>query len=377
MTAGVYRDRIAYNYRKVPWHIIGEPIEDDVTVEEGVVKSKTNYPVVLGQPYGFMTLDDDRTVVTPEMLSKDSTSNAIAVLRGPSYDDTEWTVLGHASNRFSILQNIELAKIVEPFRQWGRLETIGALDDGARFFITFIGTAWDAMINGKKDPQQLYLIIKNAHLPGSSLQFQLANERVVCRNTWEKADREAVMNLPIAHTGDIHLVTEWVVNAMNNIPKQLAGMKSDVERMALIKVNDAIVKQAAEYIFPITKERRMTEALRENRRDGTALNVPDSLMIAAQNIDELVERKDRELSVQNERMLAMQRAMFTTYQESDTVDRGTAYGLFNAATETVDFVVRTAGRTSQTKKAAGSNFWGERANWKIKAYEFALEAGNF
>lgn len=369
MPASLYETRLAYHERELPWHGLGTSIPDGTTVEEGLEISQTNYPVMLGQPYGFITLDNEQNVLTPEMIKGDSVSNAIAVLRGPSYGDSEWAVLGRASTRFSILQNTDLAEIVEPLRKWGELETIGALDDGARFFISFRGDAFKVMINGKPDEHELYLVVKNTHLPGNALQFQLTKVRPVCRNTWNAGDQQALMNLPIAHTGDIKLVANWVVNALDSIPARVDKIRQSVEHMGTIPVSDIEFKKVAELVFPITKERKLTSAL----RDSTMINVPEALRMAAKNVDDLVERKDRELSVQNERMLSLQRAAYRTYQESDTVDRGNAYGAFNAFTETVDYVVRSSTATHQTKKAMASNFWGERAGMKIRAYETVLQ----
>lgn len=362
----IYENRLAYNNRQIPWHQIGTPITEDVTVMEALKIARLDYSVGLAVSAGYQWISNGEQVTN---LQDESLNNAVAVVRYDQYTDTSW-VLGTASERFEIIQNHELAEIAAPLQNYGQLETIGALEDGARFFICFAGDQWSFLnkSTNKRDEQRMYFVVKNTHLPGSALQIQLTNVRLVCKNTWMGGDRSNILNIPLAHQGDAKMLTQMVIEAMSKLPEHKEKIMNAAEYLSGKQVDMKWVKDGIDATFPLPKETRVQTAL----KNGDIV-IPKELEVMGMSVDEIVRRKDATFGAQYSRMQSLRAAALKTYNESNTVDRGTAWGVFNAATETIDYVVRSATATGQTNKAASANFWGERAAYKQNAWEYVIK----
>lgn len=366
MSAVIYNSRLAYNFRTLPWHQIGTPIQDNADVLETMKQLKLDYFVGLAKSASYQWLDGNPV----EGLNEASIGNNLSVVRYDQYTGEAY-VLGSASERFEIIQNAELAEIAAPLQNYGRLETMGALEDGERFFISFIGDAWSFLnkATGKQEEQQMYFIVKNTHLPGSSLQIQLTNVRLVCKNTWMAGDNSNILNIPLTHQGDAKMLAQLVINAMSKLPEHKEKIIRAAEYLSAKQVDEQWVKDGIDAAFPMPKKGRVQEAL----QNGTLI-VPKELEMVGIEVDEIVARKDATHGTQRLRIEQLRNAALKTYRESNTVNRGTAWGYYNAVTETVDYLTRSEGATRQTDKAAQANFWGERAGFKAAAWDYA--AGN-
>lgn len=361
-----YGSRIAWNYREMPWTRLGKPIQDDCTVEEAFEIAMAYYEIYLAEANAYQIIGHDgeytQQYVSGDQL--DQKSNGIAVLRAPSYDDPNWAVLGKASQRFAIIQPRDLAKMIEGFRQFGRVETVGVLEEGARIFASFAGQEWDVRKPGdKRDPQKSYMVVKDTYLPGECLQFQLTTVRPVCKNTWLAGDAQALLNIPLSHFNDIHLIAKWVADALLKVPDAIKKQQATAERMVRTSVSDKIVKQGIDFSIPMPSNNKVVQGLKGIE------NMPglEKVLVEAQG---LIDRKDTQNTVMQERINRQREAAWRCYQESETVDRGTAWGGMNAITESVDWTVRTPSNLVQTKKSLLSSFWGEKLGWKERAYEF-------
>lgn len=370
MVADLYQSRIAYEEREIPWHKAGTPFSGDISMADALDLSRTDYEVVLGEANAYEIINPDGTrsgnYVSGDSI--DSKSNGIAVLRAPSYDDPNWAVLGKATERFTIVQNKDLAHMVEDFRQFGRIETIGALGSGERFFVCFEGGNWDVRLLGdKKDAQKAYLIVKNNHIPGETLQFQLTTVRLVCANTWVAGDSAALFNLPLAHFSDIHMIAKWVTEALMKAPEAIKKQQEAAERMARIQVTDKIVKTGIEYAIPMPQTSKVVNELKlKGEMPGL-----EKVLIEAQD---MIARKNTQLTVMQERILRQREAALRTYHEGDNeLDRalrGTAWGAFQAIAASIDWTVRTPRNVKQTSKSLQSSVFGEKMQWKQNAYNF-------
>src|SRR5258706_5281694 len=299
MAANLYGSRVAYNYRDVPWHKLGTPIQDNATVLEAFEAAQALYGVYLGEANAYQIIGHDgeytNEFVGGDMI--DQKSNGIAVLRAPSYGDMNWAVLGKSSTRFTIIQPKDLAAMIEGFRQFGRVETVGVLEQGARLFVSFEGQEWDVRKPGdKKDTQKSYLVIKDTYLPGECLQFQLTNVRPECKSTWIGGDNSALFNLPLAHFSDIHMIAKWVSEALLQVPAAIKKQQEIAERMVRTSVSDQLVKQGIEYSIPMPGNNRVVQGLK-----GVE-NMPglEKDLVEAQG---LIDRKDIQTTVKQRRIL--------------------------------------------------------------------------
>ena len=372
MAADNYQERLAYGDRELPWQGFGTPFDGaEKTAEEATAIAQCDYPVMLGTANAYELLDaagnPSGNMVSGNMLEENTKSNGIMVLRGPSYGDPNYAVLGKSSDRFVFFQNMELARLVEPFRKFGRIATVGALGKGERFFICFEGDEWAAVMpDGKRDEHKSYLVVKDTKLPGSTLQFQLTEVRVVCKNTWMAADRAAAFNIPLVHAGDMKKVAEWVTTALATLPEERKNRKAIVERMARTTLSEKDVRNLIDYAIPMPIANRATAGLKGIE------NIPEleKVLVEAEGY---ISRKDEQTRVMQSRIESQRNAAMLTYHSSDTVRRGTVWGGLQATIESIDHTVRTHGNTKQTSKSRLAAFWGEKTTWKVRAWDAAME----
>jgi len=371
MSEGSYQHLIGYNYRQVPWHGNGLPLEDNVSVYEAGRIAGIYAPIYQAVSSGY-TLPDG-TVIPMDQIDPETHDKSFAIMRAPWKADPQWAVLGSSSNRYSIIQNDTLAQILEPLTQFGRVSTVGLLGKGERVFFTFEGDELMARIGPKKEQFRVFLIVKNTHLPGAGIQIQLSFVRVVCINTFEASNADAKstgLDMSIAHVGDLETVMKFVVNTLTSIPKRTETTMTALEQMADMPVkNDQEVKSYLLEVLHPPKMPKLLDAITVHT--GGEVLIPE-LQMVADAMQTTAQGMTEEWRVKDARYSALRDLAFSTYKTSETVLRGTRYGMFNALTEALDHGVRTSSNMHQTKSTKQSAWAGERRDWKIKGFDVAL-----
>lgn len=361
LTMDLYGAQIAYNYREVPWHKEGTPMQDDVSVPDAVRIARAVDPIYLAKPAGLFIPDIMWHVPVENIESMDK---ALSVVRVTPAGQVK--VLGTASERFYIMQNLDLAELVEPLRQFGRVETVGSLADGAKFFITFLGDVWS--VNG--DKQQAYLAVRNTHLPGAALEIMLVFVRIVCVNTWYAAEGTASWKLPLAHTQDLPMFVKWVVKVLEELPGKQKQVEEETRRLMDTSIANIEVRALYDKALTTPNQQRVRKAIDEIRADG---ELPLPLKAMAFQIEDVIKRKDDNHRQAVARIDGVKNAAYNNYLTSETAGKmGTMWRAFNAFTEAVDWNVRP-GKNAVLPKTAASNWWGERAGWKQAKYTADIE----
>ena len=371
MSEGSYQHCIAYNYREVPWHKNGTPIPDKISVYEAGRVADIYAQVHQAVPSGYSL--PDGTVIQMSEIDPETHDKSYSIMRAPHKADPMWAVLGSSSTRYSIIQNDTLAQILEPLQEFGRIETVGLLGKGERVFFCFEGDELMARIGKNREKFRCFLVVKNTHLPGAGIQIQLTFVRVVCVNTFEASNADAKttgLDMSIAHTGDLETVMKFVVNTLTNIPKRTSDAMTAVEQMAEMPVkNDHEVR---DYLLEVLRPPKMPKLLDAiTVHTGGEIVIPELQMVADQ-MQPITQSMTEEWRLKDARYAALRDLAFATYKTSETVLRGTRYGMFNALTEALDHGVRTTTNMRQTKSTSQSAWTGERRDWKIKGFDVAL-----
>lgn len=360
MSHNIYARRIAYNDREIPWHQFGKPFSEGTSLETAFQMSKCDYKVVIAEATAFSYQDENGIVQQVSTDNLDLEKKSYTVLRVPSFEDKKYAVLGDASERFGLLQNRDLISVIKPLEQFGPVDVIGSLDEGARFFVTLRGNAWK--IDGD-DPIDLYLVVKNTHLPGETLQMQLTCVRVLCKNTWVASDGSNEMDIRIHHHANIQNMTEWAVTALAGLPVKIQRVKEKIAKMKNERFYDFDWDAVLDDILPLPKESKAAENWKMRTND-----IPE-LQIVSDKIDTYVRAKENQHAVKYDRIDGLRKGILQTWRESETVDRTTKWGAFNAITEGIQWVSRLKYGNRISVKAQRSNFDGEHSSWKAKAWD--------
>lgn len=120
----------------------------------------------------------------------------IAIVREPTPDDPQPRLFGLAGRDYEIVQNLDVAAILDPLTDEWPVETAGALGNGERIFATLdLGTR---DISG--DPISEYFLVTAGHTGGHSIRLAYTPVRVVCQNTLVLGLAEASISSTINHS---------------------------------------------------------------------------------------------------------------------------------------------------------------------------------
>lgn len=214
-----------------PWHELGE-VKENVKIED--LHRIMGWPVEL---VPLITAEGDKTE-SFATVRKNFTARADGSI------DTSNIVLGAGlSKSYSVLQNTDLIKIVEPFVEAGcALETAGTLKNGQRVWI-MLRLAKDLHV-GKEDVIQKYIMVSNDHTGRQAAKFGLVGVRVVCQNTLNAAEENHVSKLlRIYHQGNVNENLKTVASMLDHVNGKFVNYGIDLERLAGTGINTNDLKR--------------------------------------------------------------------------------------------------------------------------------------
>lgn len=131
------------------------------------------------------------------------------------------------------------------------IETIGALDEGRRTFVTMLlpGEMQLTAPNGFVDTTRLYLSVLNHHDGQGALRALLTPTRIVCANTQAIAERNAVSQVTIRHTGEADVRLDEVRRILGLTWKLDEVMRTEFEAMSKRERDDEWVRLALNDVF--------------------------------------------------------------------------------------------------------------------------------
>jgi hypothetical protein len=187
------------------------------------------------------------TVKLPDGTVHDT--DRVAIVRYPTHDDGQYRIMGYAGVDYEVVQNIELAFMVEQLAEEWPLETIGLLGHGEVVFITL--DAGSAEVGGEEVRQ--FFMVSNAHTGGRSLKIALTPVRVVCQNTLIAATSAASIISTLPHTVNVRAEANFRIDLIANMRKKQADLMRDFRRMAQARVVDDQVDEILRAAYPDPK----------------------------------------------------------------------------------------------------------------------------
>jgi phage/plasmid-like protein (TIGR03299 family) len=163
---------------QVPWHGLGEVVEDCLTPDEMLVRAGLDWPVHC-LPVRF------------KVGTKVYETTETRVLVRDYHNQIE--VMGPAGPNYVPVQNAEVMKFFQGFTNDAGviLETAGSLDDGRQVWaLARFKEGWQMMDEHFKN----YLLIVSPHVWGQSLRIFYTPIRVVCMNTLTMALRAGAVD---------------------------------------------------------------------------------------------------------------------------------------------------------------------------------------
>jgi phage/plasmid-like protein (TIGR03299 family) len=353
MPASIFGSRFT-GRREPAWHGLGTVFEDAPLASEAIVRSGMDYvvakcPLFIDTPWGPMNSE------AGEAGAK------FALVRQPVADDLEPRLFGVCSADYEVVQNTELAAILDPLTKRWPVETAACLGLGETVLVTL--SVGDDDVAG--EPIKKYFLLTNSHSGGGSIRGAFTPVRVVCQNTLDAGLAVATMTSTVQHRTGARDAAEFRVNLMAALERASADTMALMRQLAGSRPeNDGEVQLAFNAAYPDPKEPKDLAVLRE---------IGPAVALAALNDDQRSTLERSRAGYQR----AMEQAglrrdgaweLYVRLNDEFPAIAGTWWACWNAVVEGSDYR-----ESRDAVSASRSVLYGERAAEKHRAFAKCLE----
>lgn len=246
MAHEIFGDRFI-GAREPAWHKLGTVFHEPITASEAIAKANMDYRVEKFPLVGVRETVDSGGNATMEPMG----TPKFGLWREPTDDAPEYHFLGGVvAEGFEIIQNYELAQLVDPFTEEWPVETAASMRDGAITLITLDIGQFE--VAGEK--YKHFMSVNNGHDGTRSFNLHVTGTREVCMNTLEYGESNAVFNVTLRHSENVKTEAQWYVEQIMTIRSALKRHQELMQRMAEVKLKTADVKGYVESVFPLPKK---------------------------------------------------------------------------------------------------------------------------
>lgn len=189
-----------YSRKEVPWHGLGQIVQDAKTSDEVIELAQLNWqvqklPIYCQYPLDSNFLDKNKVRKRGELVA-----NFKAVTRMDTGQ-----VLGSCSDRYEVLNNIDAFNFIDNIvgEKLAVFETAGALGNGEVVFVTAKLPTYIRATSNKDDIIEQYLLFTTTHDGSGAVQAMFTPIRVVCNNTLNMALRSNSGRVKMRHTKNL------------------------------------------------------------------------------------------------------------------------------------------------------------------------------
>lgn len=223
----------------VPWHGLGEIIQDAPTSEDAIRLAGLDWDVIPKPIY-----DEFGRELPGYKVNMRSSDN---------------TALGIVTDRYRIVQNSEAFAFTDELLGHGvRYETAGSLASGKRVWM--LARMENTTIAEENiDP---FLIFTNSHDGTGAIRVAITPVRVVCQNTLNLALHQASRHWSCVHKGDIQSKLEEARFTLSSAEKYMEALEEEFGELKLKKVTETQVRNMTEKLLEIEFNNLFNKALK-------------------------------------------------------------------------------------------------------------------
>ncbi len=270
--------------REPAWHGLATVINEAPTSADALRIAGLDWKVLVGD--AFLQTQDGKMVKTDRKIT---------------YRDSDGSVLGFVSDKYSVVQNDEAFSFTDELIATGEVtyESAGSLDGGKKVFM--LANLPETSILG--DAVVPYMLFSNSHDGSSSVRVTATPVRVVCENTMNAALQGAKRIWSFVHRGNIDEKIHEAQVTLRNMKEYMTELNKDAERLAKITISPSQMQDYLNNMFPIDE-----------------------------NDDNITKRRAKN-------MIYLREMFMGRYNVDDLGNfRGTAWGLLNAASDFIGHV---------------------------------------
>lgn len=343
MSASIFGDRF-FGRREPAWHGLGIVLDGNYTATQAVEIAGLDYEVATHP----LVADVHGTALE---------TGKVAIVREPTTDDPEYRVLGIAGQNYEVLQNYDIAAILDPLSETWPVETVGALGYGEKVFMSLL--VGDSDVRG--DPVTEYFLLSEGKTGGDSVTIAYTPVRVVCQNTLTLGLSSATVRSAIVHTVGVRKNLKFQVDLLARLRAARSSGLQSLRRMADIVLSPPQVDIILRTVYPDPKQSQKARLAAEIAAspaldpdlDSIVSEGPGRDLLTAVSLQQyMTERAESFRAAAGERYAAFN-------DEQPSLAR-TGWALYNAVVELEDY--RTGGSSVEASAVFGS-----RATTKSRA----------
>ena len=340
MAASIFGTRFS-GARTPAWHSLGTVFTDRPSVSEAFTRTGLDYPYIEAPVLAHVD-----GVMIPVAGKK-------AIVRGPTIDDPMHRTLAVVSENFGVIQNMEIAGMLDVLAAKWPIETVGALGKGETIFGTL--DAGETSVGG--EPIHKYFLFTDSKDGTRNLEIAFTPVRIVCQNTLTMGLRKATSRFTLGHKKTVRQYAGWAIDVIAQLQANEEVILADLQALTEVRLDADRVQQLLIQIYP--------EPVRSAQHEivlaafaAAGGSVPQDLQTAY---------KDREEGriTQLEHTVLMRSSaeeLLRRFNDEQPKLANTAWALYNSVVELEDF---RQGRGD----AAMSAVFGQRAATKTRAYQ--------
>jgi phage/plasmid-like protein (TIGR03299 family) len=363
MTANIFGERF-FGHREPAWHGLGTVLDEELSVSAAFTKVGMNYEVQKVPLIANVQLDEFASSSEETKVSMPLPTDKFAIVRNPTADDLQHHIFGICSADYEIVQNSEIARLLDPLSEQWKTETVGAIDDGKTIFITLDAGATSLKAkNGKTlDNIAKYFLITETKDGGSAMKFAFTPVRVVCSNTLVTGLKAAVVSSSLTHKTGIRNEMEWRLRLLAEMSKAENAVMSNMQLMAKIVLDNSDLVEIIDAAYPTPKKSSKAVMLESFE------NPEEELAGYTELLSELTESQASFEYWANRAQIFRTSALdlFKKFNDEQPAFANTPWAAYNAVVETEDY---RSGKASMVESA----LWGARAVAKKRAFAKAME----
>ena len=344
MAANLFGER--FSGRRPAWHELATAIRPEgwPDAETAFIEGKLDYEII------------KLPLVGKTGNKQSEVPNKFGLFRTPNHEDREYAFLGITGKDYHIVQNMDIAKLVDELglsAKWP-VNTLGALGNGETVFLTL--DAGSDEILGEEIKRNF--LVTDTRDAKTAMRIAFTPVDVVCQNTLVAGLRAATKLDRVAHNTHFEIEARDRMSLMGGLQKAVDDTMLVFNRLAKLKVNNTQIQAAIEVAYPdpVLPNRLMTAHGKKDTVEASPLG-----MWAPAALEKAQFEYNREVTRVNTLRDECLERLFKQNDERPLL-AGTAWGLWQSVVENEDF------RDGPASLYA-SALWGERAATKVRTLD--------
>lgn len=262
MAANLWGDRFL-GYREPAWHGLGTVFTEPLSATEALERADADYEIIT-VPLEYPEWLREAL----EIQHKSTATKQFALVRQAKGSEPA-AVFGTVGDRYTPMQNRDIATALNPLTAEWPVETVGLLAEGKTLFLSLDAGEGAVRKNGKLDAIHQYFLVSNTHDKGRSLQIAFTPVRVVCQNTLMSGLSQAQLRANLPHLKGVKTDFEFRVTLMRQMREAQRQVMENMQLLADTAAARSDVKdilQAAYAPVPMPRKVEMLNQIEDTSK---------------------------------------------------------------------------------------------------------------